>query len=295
MTMIRLPGGTFRMGSAAFYADETPVHVREVSPFEIDEHPVTNRLFRDFVEATEYVTVAEEPLDAAEFPDLDESERAPGAMVFMPTAGPVDLRDFRQWWSWVPGARWSEPFGPGSTVDDRLDHPVVQVAFRDAGAYAAWAGARLPTETEWEYAARGGLDGALFAWGDDPTPGGRLMVNQWQGRFPYRNDGAAGWVGTSPVGTFPPNGYGLYDMTGNTWEWTTSAYSPRHLRPGETAPSPGGRPNLFGPPDPAPGRRVLKGGSHLCSPEYCLRYRPAARSPQSDDTAMTHIGFRCVR
>ncbi|NQX33655.1 formylglycine-generating enzyme family protein [Herbiconiux sp. VKM Ac-2851] len=293
--MVALPGGPFQMGSAAFYPDETPVHERVVAPFEIDEHPVTNRRFAEFVEATGYVTVAEEPLDAAEFPHLDEDERAPGAMVFTPTRGPVDLRDFRQWWRWMPGARWSEPFGPGSTVDDRLDHPVVQVAFRDASAFAAWSDARLPTEAEWEYAARGGLDGALFAWGDEPRPDGRLMVNQWQGRFPYRNDGAEGWVGTSPVGSFPPNGYGLFDMTGNTWEWTTSPYTPRHLRPGEAPPSPGGRPNLFGPADETPAPRVLKGGSHLCSPEYCLRYRPAARSPQSDDTAMTHIGFRIAR
>ncbi|WP_411700883.1 formylglycine-generating enzyme family protein [Conyzicola sp.] len=294
--MVRLPEGSYRMGSVAFYADEGPVHERRVPAFEIDEHPVTNEQFAEFVEATGYTTVAEEPLDAALFPELTADERAPGAMVFTPTSGPVDLRDWRQWWSWVQGARWAEPFGPGSTIDDILDHPVVQVAYRDASAYAAWAGKRLPTEAEWEYAARGGLDGANFAWGDEHDSPADLRANHWQGRFPYLNTGAAGWVGTSPVGTFPPNGFGLYDMTGNTWEWTESPYAPRHILPGAPPPPPlGGRLNLLAEPEPTSPMRVLKGGSHLCAPEYCLRYRPSARSPQSDDTAMTHIGFRCAR
>ena len=283
------------MGSVAFYADEGPVHERQVASFEIDVHPVTNRQFARFVEATGYITVAEEPLDPVRFPDLGDDERAPGAMVFSPTSGPVDLRDWRQWWSWVPGARWAEPFGPGSHTSDRLDHPVVQVAYRDASAYAAWAGKRLPTEAEWEYAARGGLDGAHFAWGDEHDSPDDLRANHWQGRFPYLNTGAAGWVGTTPVGTFAANEFGLYDMTGNVWEWTSDNYAPRHVPPGVRPPEQGARPGLTLAAAPQEERRVLKGGSHLCSPEYCLRYRPAARSPQSDDTAMTHIGFRCVR
>ncbi|WP_136708398.1 formylglycine-generating enzyme family protein [Agromyces sp. H66] len=297
--MIHIPGGTFRMGSDEFSADETPVHERTVGSFEIDVHPVTNEQFAAFVESTGHVTVAERPLDPTDFPGADPAELVPGALVFTPTAGPVDLHDWRQWWRWVPGASWRHPFGPGSSVDDRPTHPVVQVSFADAAAYAAWAGRRLPTEAEFEYAARGGLEGARFAWGDEEFPGGRLMVNRWQGDFPYRNTGAAGWVGTSPVMTFPANGYGLHDVTGNVWEWTTDYYAPRHEVPGEVAVDAGGRENLLAAASAEPGsripRRVLKGGSHLCSPQYCLRYRPAARSPQADDTATTHIGFRCAR
>lgn len=300
--MVRLPGGTFTMGSDEFSPDETPVHERTVDAFEIDLHPVTNEQFAAFVEATGYVTVAERELDPADFPGADPADLVPGALVFTPTAGPVDLSDWRQWWRWEPGASWRHPFGRASSVDDRPTHPVVQVSFADAAAYATWAGTRLPTEAEFEYAARGGLDGARFAWGDDERPGGRLMVNRWQGDFPYRNTGAEGWVGTSPVMTFPPNGYGLFDVTGNVWEWTTDYYTPRHEVPGRVPVEPiepGDRRNLLAEESAEPGsripRRVLKGGSHLCSPDYCLRYRPAARSPQADDTATTHIGFRCAR
>lgn len=305
--MARIPGGRFRMGSAEFSADEGPVHERTVDAFDLDVHPVTNAQFAGFVAATGYVTVAERPLDPRDFPGADPADLVPGAMVFTPTAGPVDLRDWRQWWRWVPGASWRRPRGPGSSVADLATHPVVQVSFEDAAAYAAWAGRRLPTEAEFEFAARGGLDGARFAWGDEEFPGGRLMVNRWQGRFPYDNTGAAGWVGTSPVGSFPANGYGLFDMTGNVWEWTTDYYAPRHAVPGARRLDPGGRANLLTAPDTAPAsasasaepgsripRRVLKGGSHLCSPDYCLRYRPAARSPHAEDTAMSHIGFRCA-
>lgn len=285
------------MGAVGFSPDEGPVHARTVETFEIDEHPVTNREFAAFVAATGYVTVAEEPLDGDAFDALSPDERAPGAMVFEPTTGPVELDDWRQWWRWQPGASWARPFGPGSDLSALLDHPVVQVAYRDAVAYAMWAGKRLPSEVEWEYAARGGLAQAVFAWGDEESPSGELLVNRWQGSFPYRNTGARGWVGTSPVGAFPANGYGLFDMTGNVWEWTSDRYASRHIPPGHAGPELGHRQNLF--PHVAAeaerGRRVLKGGSHLCSPEYCMRYRPAARSPQSEDTATTHIGFRCVR
>ena len=293
--MIAIPGGTLLMGSDEFYRDEGPVHRRDIAPFELDQHPVTNQEYAEFVDATGYVTVAERDLDPADFPGADPADLVPGAMVFTPTAGPVDLREWRLWWRWQPGASWRSPEGPGSSIDERMRHPVVQVSFEDATAYASWAGRRLPTESEWEWAARGGIAGARFAWGDEEHPGGRLMVNRWQGSFPYRNTGALGWVGTSPVGTFAPNGYGLADMTGNTWEWTSDFYGPRHHVPGATGVDAGARADLLEPGGHRRARRVLKGGSHLCSPEYCLRYRPAARSPQSEDTAMTHIGFRCAR
>ncbi|MEJ3405420.1 formylglycine-generating enzyme family protein [Rathayibacter sp. YIM 133350] len=297
--MVRIEGGTFRMGSTEFYADETPVHERSVEAFEIDIHPVTTDQFAAFVEDTGYVTVAERALDPADFPGADPADLVPGGLVFTPTPGPVDLRDWRQWWRWGEGASWLHPFGADSGIDGRGDHPVVQVSFEDAQAYAAWAGKRLPTEAEWEFAARGGLDGARFVWGDDERPNGELMANRWQGSFPYRNTGAAGWVGTSPVMTFAPNGYGLYDCAGNVWEWTTDFYTERHVVPGSSFADAGARPNLLAAASAEPGsripRRALKGGSHLCSPDYCLRYRPAARSPQADDTATTHIGFRCVR
>ena len=312
--MLRIEGGTFRMGSNEFYADESPVHERTVDGFEFDLHPVTTEQFAAFVEDTGYVTVAERPLDPADFPGADPAELVPGGLVFTPTAGPVDLRDWRQWWRWGPSASWRHPFGaapegePGfDALVERPTHPVVQVSFEDASAYAAWAGKRLPTEAEFEFAARGGLDGARFAWGDEEFPrdaehpDGRLMVNRWQGSFPYRNTGAAGWVGTSPVMTFPANGYGLFDVTGNVWEWTSDYYTERHVVPGaaDAAVDAGARPNLLAAASAEPGsripRRVLKGGSHLCSPDYCLRYRPSARSPQADDSATTHIGFRCAR
>ncbi|MGH3702991.1 MAG: formylglycine-generating enzyme family protein [Agromyces sp.] len=308
--MIRIEGGPFRMGSEEFYADETPVHERTVGSFELDVHPVTNEQFAAFVEETGYVTVAERPLDPADFPGVDPADLVPGGLVFTPTAGPVDLREWRQWWRWGAGASWRHPFGPEASVRqaqfgsvdalvDRPTHPVVQVSFEDASAYASWAGKRLPTEAEFEFAARGGLDGARFAWGDEEFPDGRLMVNRWQGSFPYRNTGAEGWAGTSPVMTFPENGYGLFDVTGNVWEWTTDFYTARHNPPGVEAVDAERRPNLLAAASAEPGsripRRVLKGGSHLCSPDYCLRYRPAARSPQADDSATTHIGFRCAR
>jgi len=288
--LVALPGGAFRMGSTHFYPEEAPVHTATVGAFAIERHPVTNAQFAEFVADTGYVTVAERPLDPAQYPGVTEQDLQPGTLVFRPTAGPVDLNDWRQWWDWVPGASWRRPFGPGEPVDavrDRPDHPVVQVAYTDAAAYARWAGRRLPNEAEWEYAARGGA-ATTYAWGDVVRPGGRLMANTWQGRFPYRNDGALGWKGTSPVGTFHPNGFGLVDMIGNVWEWTTTRYETHHQTDGVkgccTPPS---------NPDPSV-NQTLKGGSHLCAPEYCHRYRPAARSSQSQDSAATHIGFRCV-
>ena len=287
--LIDLPAGSFRMGSTDFYPEEAPIHSVSVASFAIERHPVTNAQFGAFVSETGYVTVAERPLDVADFPGVPPDELIPGGLVFQPTSGPVDLSDWRQWWTWVPGASWRHPFGPDSSVDERLDHPVVQIAYPDAAAYAAWAGRRLPSEAQWEYAARAGTSTA-YAWGAELHPGGRLMANTWQGRFPYRNEGALGWIGTSPVGTFAPNGFGLLDMIGNVWEWTTTPYTRHHQidRPAEAccpAPPPGGDPTKH---------QALKGGSHLCAPEYCRRYRPAARSSQSQDSATTHIGFRCI-
>ncbi|MCB0942867.1 MAG: formylglycine-generating enzyme family protein [Mycobacterium sp.] len=285
--LVPVPAGSFRMGSTSFYPEEAPIHTATVGAFGIERHPVTNAQFAEFVDATGYVTVAEKPLDPALYPGVAEADLLPGALVFRPTPGPVDLRDWRQWWDWAGGANWRHPFGPGSDTAGREDHPVVQVAYPDAAAYARWAGRRLPTEAEWEYAARAGST-TTYAWGEEPTVGGALMANTWQGRFPYRNDGANGWVGTSPVGAFPPNGWGLVDMIGNVWEWTTTPFSAYHLPPQQNSCCPP-------PADPDPSvSQTLKGGSHLCAPEYCHRYRPAARSPQSQDSSTTHIGFRCV-
>ncbi|MEO3760872.1 formylglycine-generating enzyme family protein [Mycobacterium sp. B14F4] len=286
--LVELPGGSFRMGSTQFYPEEAPAHTVRVAAFAAERHPVTNAQFAEFVDATGYLTVAEQQLDPALYPGAAPQDLVPGALVFRPTAGPVDLRDWRQWWHWVPGASWRHPFGPDSTSDERPDHPVVQIAYPDAAAYARWAGRRLPTEAEWEYAARAGAT-ATYAWGDEAAPGGQLMANTWQGRFPYLNTGALGWVGTSPVGTFPANDFGLLDMIGNVWEWTTTRFSVHHRldEPAKACCAPSG------PADPAV-HQTIKGGSHLCAPEYCHRYRPAARSPQSQDSATTHIGFRCV-
>ncbi len=284
--LVELDGGSFRMGSTRFYPEEAPVHAVTVAPFAVERHPVTNAQFGEFVADTGYRTVAEVAPDPALFPGAAPADLVPGALVFRATSGAVDLRDWRQWWDWTPGASWRHPYGPDSSIDGRSEHPVVQVCYADAAAYACWAGRRLPTEAEWEFAARAGST-ATYAWGEDPTPGGQLMANTWQGKFPYRNDGALGWSGTSPVGTFPPNGYGLVDMIGNVWEWTTTRFTGHHrVGPVESCCGPA-------VPDPKVSQ-AIKGGSHLCAPEYCHRYRPAARSPQSQDSATTHIGFRCV-
>jgi sulfatase modifying factor 1 len=289
--LVDLPGGSFRMGSTSFYPEEAPVHTATVAAFAIEQHPVTNAQFAEFVAETGYVTVAEQPLDAALYPRVAPEDLLPGALVFRPTPGPVDLGDWRQWWDWAPGAHWRRPFGPDSDITGKDDHPVVQVAYPDAAAFAQWAGRRLPTESEWEYAARAGCT-TTYAWGDEPTLHGHLMANTWQGRFPYRNDGALGWVGTSPVGSFAPNAFGLVDMIGNVWEWTTTPYSAHHRldQPPKACCTPSGAGVQADPSI----NQTLKGGSHLCAPEYCHRYRPAARSPQSQDSATTHIGFRCV-
>ena len=283
-----IPAGSFVMGSEDFYPEEQPVRTVAVDGLWMDEHPVTNLEFGRFVKATGYVTVAERPPDPAAFPGADPDVLVPGSLVFQRSDGPVDLRDFRNWWAYVPGAHWRRPEGPGSNFGGRERHPVVHVAHADAEAYAAWAGKALPTEAEWERAARGGLDGAVFAWGDEFAPGGRMMANTWQGEFPWQNLLADGYEGTSPVGSFRPNGYGLLDMTGNVWEWTCDDFTPDHATP---APRPCCVPVAEGETAP---RKVIKGGSHLCAPSYCLRYRPAARQSETVDTGTGHIGFRCV-
>jgi formylglycine-generating enzyme required for sulfatase activity len=270
------------MGSEEFYPEERPVREVSVDGFWIDVHPVTVAEFRRFAKATGHVTVAERTPERADYPDADPQLLVPGSLVFRPTRGPVDLRDFSNWWAYVPAACWRSPEGGGSDAYTRARHPVVHVAYEDAAAYAAWAGKTLPTEAEWERAARGGLDGKRFAWGDEFDP---RLANTWQGEFPWQNLLTDGFAGTSPVGSFPPNGYGLYDVTGNVWEWTTDWFE------GHAPSSPccaGSDPGAEIP------RRVIKGGSHLCAPNYCLRYRPAARQAEAVDTSTSHIGFRCV-
>jgi sulfatase modifying factor 1 len=293
--MIRIPGGEFVMGSEAFYPEEAPVHSVSVDAFRMDRHPVTVAEFRRFVSDTGYVTVAERPLDAAQYPDADPDLLVPGSLVFRKPRGPVDLRDVRNWWEYLPGADWQHPEGPGSTVAGRKRHPVTHVAAEDAEAYAAWAGKALPTEAEWEFAARGGLDGAIFAWGNEFAPRERMMANTWQGEFPWQNLRTDGYEGTSPVGSFDPNGYGLYDMTGNVWEWTADYFAFRHADATANACCAPRNPRVVSPQtDEEIPRRVIKGGSHLCAPNYCLRYRPAARQGEAVDTSTAHIGFRCI-
>jgi formylglycine-generating enzyme len=283
--MTWIAGGSFAMGSDEFYPEERPVRRVTVDGFWIDPYPVTVVEFRRFVRETGYVTVAEHAPDPADYPNADAALLVPGSLVFRRPPGRVTLRDHRTWWEYVPGAQWRRPEGPGSDVYTRARHPVTHVAYADAEAYAAWAGRALPTEAEWEYAARGGLDGARFAWGDEMFPQGRAMANTWQGEFPWQNLRIDGYEGTSPVGAFPANGYGLYDMIGNVWEWTCDPFD-------EVAPPACCGPDA-GEADAFP-RRVIKGGSHLCAPNYCLRYRPAARQGETVDTSTCHLGFRCV-
>jgi formylglycine-generating enzyme len=298
--MAWIPGGEFLMGSDHFYPEERPAHRAAVDGFWMDTTPVTVAEFGRFVAGTGYQTVAEQPLSPADYPDADPALLVPGSLVFRRTTGPVDTTDFRQWWAYVPGACWRHPEGPDSDVRGRDDHPVTQIAYADAEAYAAWAGKSLPTEAEWEFAARGGLDGAVYVWGDEFAPGGRLLANTWQGQFPWQNLLLDGYEGTSPVDAFPANGYGLFDMAGNVWEWTSDFFRPRHAGadPPESAPCCAARNPRVAEPgrDPASAipRKVIKGGSHLCAPNYCLRYRPAARQGEAIDTSTGHLGLRCI-
>jgi sulfatase modifying factor 1 len=300
--IVEVKGGEFLMGSKDFYPEERPLRRVRVESFAIDSSPVTNAEFAIFVEATGHITVAERAIDPEQYPGAKPELCIPGSVVFHRTRGPVNLADWSQWWAWTPGAVWARPLGPDSSIEFLMDHPVVHVAYEDAEAYARWAGKQLPTEAEWEYAARGGLDGAIFTWGDEMIPGGQMMANTWQGEFPWQNLLLDGYERTSPVGSFPPNGYGLYDMAGNVWEWTSDWYS-AGLSAGRAKTCCGASAargatleESFDPTQPQVRlpRKVIKGGSHLCAPNYCLRFRPAARSPQMIDTSMSHLGFRCV-
>ena len=293
--MRRLDGGVFQMGAEGFYPEETPVRRVRVGPFWIDEGPVTNAEFARFVAATGYETFAEQPPDPRDYPGMDPALAAPGSLVFEPRAA--------GWWDFRIGADWRHPLGPGSALEGLERHPVVHVVFEDAKAYAAWAGKDLPTEAEWEFAARGGLDGADYAWGEALAPDGAMLANYWQGAFPHQNLELDGWYRTSPVGAFASNAYGLCDMIGNVWEWTRDWYAqpkaaPRPKSPCCAADNPRGarKDESFDAATPQiriP-RKVLKGGSHLCAENYCRRYRPAARHPQPIDTSASHVGFRCV-
>ncbi len=300
--MVAIPGGRFLMGADDGYPEEAPAHLVEVDAFRIDPTPVTNRQFAAFVAATGHVTTAEIIPDAADYPGARPDMLFAGSLVFQKTRGPVDTGDWRQWWDLRPGASWRAPYGPVSSIAGLQDHPVVHVAHADAQAYADWAGKALPTEAEWEFASRGGLEGARYAWGDVFRPGGKALANTWLGKFPHQNLKPAGQQATSPVGSYPANGYGLFDMIGNTWEWTQDWFRSGHranpakaccIPKNPRGPGSGSLDPASSPAAPIP-QRVLKGGSFLCAPSYCQRYRPAARHAESIDTSTCHIGFRCV-
>ncbi|MFL5626269.1 MAG: formylglycine-generating enzyme family protein [Ktedonobacteraceae bacterium] len=300
--MVWIPGGTFLMGSDHHYPEEAPAHEVSVDGFWMDKYTVTNEQFQRFVEATAYVTVAERPLNPDDYPGALPELLVPGSVVFQQPPYRVDLNNPNNWWAYVPGANWRHPEGPDSSLEGRENHPVVHVAYEDAEAYAAWMGKTLPTEAQWERAARGGLEGAIYTWGNEFAPEGTMMANTWQGEFPWQNLLTDGYARTAPVGSFPPNGYGLYDMAGNVWEWTTDWYQAHHPNKPSRAccapvnPKGAAREDSFDPAQPMiriP-RKVLKGGSYLCAPNYCLRYRPAARIPEMIDTSTGHIGFRCI-
>jgi formylglycine-generating enzyme required for sulfatase activity len=301
--MVWIPGGSFTMGSDHHYPEEAPAHQRQVEGFWIDRAPVTNAQFRKFVKATGHVTLAERPADPASYPEALPELLQPASILFVPPSGPVGTGDPYRWWQYVPGANWRHPEGPGSSIKGRDHHPVVHVAHEDALAYAAWAGKQLPSEAEWEFAAWGGLGGTEFAWGHELHPGGRAMANTFQGDFPHHNSRLDGYERTSPVGAFAANGYGLVDMIGNVWEWTDTWYAEHGTAVGDRGASPEegccataareasiDRSSQHG----AIPRKVVKGGSFLCAPSYCRRYRPPARMAQGIDTSTCHMGFRCI-
>jgi sulfatase modifying factor 1 len=300
--VIWIPPGTFRMGSDKHYPEEAPSHRVAVDGFWIDPTPVTNRQFKAFVKATGHVTTAEIVPDPKSYPCALPHMLYAGSLVFAPPLSIIDLRDWSQWWTFMRGADWRHPYGPMTNTNVLDDHPVVHVSFSDAQAFADWAGKELPTEAEWEFAARGGLDGEEFAWGNEFAPGGVHMANTWQGNFPNQNLREDGYERTSPVNAFPVNGYGLHDMVGNVWEWTTDWWSGKHEADAPKAccipenPRGGREGDSYDPhlPNIKIPRKVLKGGSHLCAPNYCRRYRPAARHAEPIDTSTSHVGFRCV-
>jgi len=287
--LVWIPPQTTVVGSDQHYPEEAPARAITTAGFWMQRNQVTNAEFAEFVAATGHLTVAERPPNPEDYPGAPPENLQPGSMVFHRTPGPVDLRHLQQWWAWTPGACWNHPRGPRSGLRGRENHPVVHIAFEDAAAYAAWAGLDLPTEAEWEVAARGGRPGAVYTWGDEPERPGQRLANYWHGEFPYLPE--TGYGQAAPVGSFAPNGYGLFDMAGNVWEWTTDWYT------GDRGSQSCCAADSYDPDQPQfkiP-RKVIKGGSFLCADSYCLRYRPAARRPQMIDTGMSHIGFRCLR
>lgn len=298
--MVVISGGTFTMGSDLHYPEERPAHRVSVSSFWIDRYPVSNKQFQKFVDATGYVTVAERPPNKKDYLGAPPELLLPGSIVFQQPGDAVDLRSV-SWWRYLPGASWRQAEGSGSSIEGREDFPVVHIAYEDAESYAAWAGKSLPTEAQWEFAARGGLEGATYSWGDELTPLGKRMANTWEGEFPWQNLKPCP-PGPEAIGSYPRNGFGLYDMIGNVWEWTTDWYQARYYKNEVKScciplnPNGGTREESHDPynPEIRMPRKVLKGGSFLCAPNYCMRYRPAARQPQAIDTPACHIGFRCV-
>jgi len=291
--MAWVAGGRFWMGGDPTFADAQPGHRVRVDGFWMDRTEVTNAQFQQFVEETGYVTVAQRPPDPNDYPGAPPEMLVAGSIVFRPPTNRVALDDYRAWWQYVPGANWRHPDGPDSSIEARGDYPVVHICWFDASEYARWAGKRLPTEAEWEFAACGRLDRQPYCWGSELLPGGRWQANTWQGSFPNDNNGADGFAGTAPVASFPPNGYGLYDMAGNVWEWCSDWYRPDYYAdsPGE---NPAGPRSSFDPLEPGIAKRVQRGGSFLCSDEYCVRYRPGGRGKGAQDSGASHIGFRCV-
>ena len=296
-----IPGGSYQMGSERHYPEEKPAGPVSVDGFWMDETTVTNAQYAEFVAATGYVTTAEKSPDPAMYPGADPAMLVPGSIVFKQQRAPVDMSNPMLWWAWVPGASWKHPLGPNSTVEKKMDHPVTQVSYEDADAYARWAGKRLPTEAEWERAGRGGIEDADYAWGDELSPGGEEAMNRWVGDFPWKfrpTKKSARKPGTVPVRTYDANPFGLYEITGNTWEWTESWFIDHHDEPSKPccAPENPRGPSVDDSRDPASGipRKVLKGGSFLCAENYCSRYRPSSRIPESIESATCHISFRCI-
>ena len=298
--MVWIPDGEFWMGSDdPRFLDAQPVHRVIVAGFWIDETEVTNAQFAAFVEATGYVTIAERVPQAEDFPGAPPENLVAGSVVFAPPKDAVELNDHFQWWTYMPGANWRHPEGPGSSIDDRMQHPVVHVAWDDAAAYATWAEKRLPTEAEWELAARGGLDRQPFTWGEEFQPGGQFMCNSFQGHFPEKNTSEDGFASTAPVRSFPPNEFSLYDTAGNVWEWCSDWYRPdtyaRRGLDGALTRNPSGPDTSFDPSEPGVPKRVMKGGSYLCTDQYCTRYMPGGRGKGEPSTGTNHLGFRCVK
>jgi formylglycine-generating enzyme required for sulfatase activity len=279
--------------------DALPVHVVAVDGYWMDRTPITNAQFARFVEATKYVTVAERPLDPRDYPGVPREKLVPGSAVFRPTSTPVPLDNPLQWWRYTPGANWKHPDGPSSSTDNRQDHPVVHVAFEDVAEYAKWSGKRVPTEAEFEFAARGGLDRNRYPWGNEMTPAGKVVANTWQGRFPASDRGEDGYLGTSPVTAFPPNGYGLYDMGGNVWQWCSDWYRPDAYvgreKSGTAVKNPQGPADSFDPQEPGTTKRVLRGGSYLCTDQYCARYLVGSRGKGEVTSGTSNLGFRLAR